>query len=59
MIQINAVIDSKTQEFLQVKSETGSSMQMVRRDEKKDWYLEILISKEKYIGGLSWAAASK
>lgn len=35
MIQINAVIDSKTQEFLQVKSETGSSMQMVRRDEKK------------------------
>lgn len=36
MIQINAVIDSKTQEFLQVKSETGSGTWMVRRDQKKE-----------------------
>lgn len=43
MIQINAVIDSKTQEFLQVKSETGSSMQMVRRDEKKEAYHSRLV----------------
>lgn len=35
MIQINAEIDSKTQEFLQVKSETGLGTQMVRRDQKK------------------------